>query len=157
MEKAQRTRFWLRLLSFGILSYARPLEMARRDVRDRESDLQKYDALISEANVLDAENARTVNFEGVRASNHAFAGIPVIGGAAYGPDWDMLRQEILDRDSYTCQEESASCNGPLQIHHRVPLSQGGVNGPANLVTLCYYHHSRKHAHMRVQSRGNLRS
>ena len=76
-----------------------------------------------------------------------FSDIPVLNGADYPLDWDNLRDMILTRDNYECTEGDGYCDGPLQIHHIVPLSKGGPNDPDNLTTLCFYHHSLKHSHM----------
>ena len=32
----------------------------------------------------------------------------------------------------------------LQVHHIVPVSQGGSNDPENLTTLCWHHHDLVH-------------
>jgi hypothetical protein len=32
----------------------------------------------------------------------------------------------------------------LEMHHRVPVSQGGLNEPNNLTTLCWAHHRMQH-------------
>lgn len=53
-----------------------------------------------------------------------------------------LREEILKRDGYTCQECGSREN--LQIHHIKYRSKGGSDDPENLVTLCELCHYRKH-------------
>lgn len=58
-----------------------------------------------------------------------------------------LRASIIRRDGGVCR----MCNRPggsgrhLQVHHRRPVSQGGDNDPANLVTLCDACHAGVHA------------
>jgi len=57
-----------------------------------------------------------------------------------------LRNEILERNGYTCQLCGSGPGDPdpyypnrkvrLQIDHRVPLSQGGTNEPENLRVVC---------------------
>lgn len=49
-----------------------------------------------------------------------------------------LRQFILQRDQWTCEECSVKLpEGPwLHIDHRVPKSKGGSDGPENLRVLC---------------------
>ena len=52
-----------------------------------------------------------------------------------------LRQDILDRDNYTCQECGNSIsqepNLLLEIDHIKPVSKGGVTEANNLRTLCW--------------------
>jgi 5-methylcytosine-specific restriction endonuclease McrA len=98
-----------------------------------------------------------LEIQGVRVSKHTFADLPVLGAAQYGVNWEQLRDMVLTRDDHECQEADGRCEGPLQIHHRTPLSRGGTNDLRNLVTLCHYHHCCKHPHMRERYRGSLRS
>lgn len=60
-----------------------------------------------------------------------------------GWDWNALRTAILIRDDYTCQ----GCGGQerLQVHHRVPLMDGGSNDPENLIALCRACHGHEHS------------
>lgn len=50
-------------------------------------------------------------------------------------DWDRVRFEVFERDSYTCtycgyQGDDVVCD------HRVPLIKGGTSDTDNLVTAC---------------------
>lgn len=45
-----------------------------------------------------------------------------------------IRKAILERDHYTCQACGRKTAG--QVHHIVPIAQGGGNDLHNLVTLC---------------------
>ena len=52
-----------------------------------------------------------------------------------------IKQEILLRDNYTCQNcgkksETLSQDIKLHIDHIIPLSKGGTNEPSNLRVLC---------------------
>ncbi len=59
--------------------------------------------------------------------------------------WENLRELVLERDNYTCQECHAfSMNGFLQVHHIKPLFRGGVNDETNLVALCPTCHKTAH-------------
>ena len=91
----------------------------------------------------------------MRISEHTFSDMPVVDKADYGFNWENLREQILTRDNYECRESDERCLGPLQIHHIVPLSKGGSNEMNNLKTLCFYHHSLKHRHMREKYNGNI--
>ena len=52
-----------------------------------------------------------------------------------------LRQEILERDDYTCQKCGNSTykeeNLLLEVDHIIPVSKGGKTVPENLQTLCW--------------------
>ena len=70
---------------------------------------------------------------------------------------DAYSLRILYRDNFTCQdcgEFHAFKNefgifvpiddGKLNVHHIVPVSEGGGDEPSNLVTLCVNCHLRRH-------------
>ena len=50
----------------------------------------------------------------------------------------QLRFEVLKRDGFRCRlcGAVASQNTQLQLDHKIPVSRGGTNDPANLQTLC---------------------
>lgn len=50
-----------------------------------------------------------------------------------------LRNQILERDDYTCQECGATEEDEveLQVDHKIPRSKGGSNEPSNLQVLCF--------------------
>jgi len=65
--------------------------------------------------------------------------------SAYPPDWRKRRKLVLRRDRFTCQD----CGGSdpvaeLEVHHRVPISDGGSHELNNLVTLCDGCHDGRH-------------
>ena len=64
---------------------------------------------------------------------------------------------ILYRDKFTCQDcgeihtlkneygvPMPVDDGKVEIHHIVPVSEGGGDEPSNLVTLCHDCHMRRH-------------
>ena len=66
-------------------------------------------------------------------------------------EWRRLREEVLERDAYQCQEcmvavgETVRSTGPTaEIHHKTPLSEGGTNDVENLTVLCPDCHRQKH-------------
>ena len=65
----------------------------------------------------------------------------------YPADWDERRQQVYERDNYTCQSCGATggSDGLHELHadHITPLSQGGSHDLANLQTLCRGCHDRK--------------
>jgi len=60
-----------------------------------------------------------------------------------------LRYQILERDKRTCQDCGARPGEgvALQVHHILPVHQGGNNDESNLVTLCSNCHGGRHALM----------
>ena len=59
------------------------------------------------------------------------------------PIGQRLRQQILERDRFTCQECGAT--DALQIDHIHPRIKGGTNHPTNLQVLCQPCNARKGA------------
>ncbi len=65
-----------------------------------------------------------------------------------------LLHAVRFRDRNTCQFEfvdGKKCGSKrwLEIHHRIPVNQGGANRLANLVTLCRAHHRALHQNLGV--------
>jgi 5-methylcytosine-specific restriction endonuclease McrA len=59
------------------------------------------------------------------------------------------KHTVFRRDQGKCTHVNASgqrCNQDrwIEVHHIVPLSQGGSNEPENLTTLCSFHHDLVH-------------
>ena len=145
----------VRFLTFDLVANKRNIETWERRRARSLADVQEYERLLSKARELDKLYA-SIEMQGVRISKHTFSDLPVEGQADYGIDWESLRERVLDRDGLECRERDGRCSGPLQIHHIVPLSKGGTNDLDNLVTICHYHHSLKHRHMRNECNGNIR-
>ena len=64
----------------------------------------------------------------------------------------QYREEILSRDQHRCQScEQPKAIGDLEVHHVIPVAQGGLDEPTNLVTLCKYCHDREewYGHVRI--------
>lgn len=59
-----------------------------------------------------------------------------------GRAWRRLRDEILARDSYTCQC-CGRVGGRLELDHIVNVAQGGTNDKSNLQILCHSCHKPK--------------
>jgi hypothetical protein len=147
LKKEKKKGFFSSLLTLGLINNSKKIKSASEYLKKCQEDADKYDNLKLEAADLGEQLKEVVKLKGVRVSKMVFSDIRVLNGADYPLDWDNLRDMILTRDNYECTEEDGYCNGPLQIHHIVPLSKGGPNDPDNLTTLCYYHHSLKHPHM----------
>jgi hypothetical protein len=50
-----------------------------------------------------------------------------------------LRRHVVTRDG-GCTVEACTSRYRLEVHHSTPWSHGGRTDPANLITLCWYHH-----------------
>ncbi|KAA0275386.1 MAG: HNH endonuclease [Acidobacteria bacterium] len=59
------------------------------------------------------------------------------------PGWSKLRAEALRRDGRRCVHCGAGDDG-LEIHHVVPVSEGGANVLSNVVTICHACHRGAH-------------
>ena len=61
--------------------------------------------------------------------------------------WHKLRRSILERDSHKCTvwtSDDRRCNRPAHaVDHIKPVSQGGTDHPANLASICEWHHGIK--------------
>lgn len=63
--------------------------------------------------------------------------------AARGKNWRTIRNLILARDSYTCQDCKAT-DIKLEVHHLLALALGGDNRIQNLLALCVPCHRKRH-------------
>ncbi len=157
LKKARWKQSMLRFFTLGMIRADQLTIEAESKVSSAKLMADQFDSLLLASKALDDDLLQYVEVDGIRISRNAFADFPRIGAKGYPRDWEFLRETILTRDNYTCQEMSASCDGPLQIHHKISLSKGGSNSVANLISLCLSHHSLKHSHMRSKYFGNLRS
>jgi len=131
-------------LTLGLWSNSKKIEKASGILSDalRDSDLLKEAQ--QDISRIHSMLDEFVEENGVRVAVCMFPDVTLDGRHTYGPNWLEIRQTILVRDDYACQHADGRCNGPLQIHHRRPLSKGGTNEGTNLVTLCRYHHGQQH-------------
>jgi hypothetical protein len=62
---------------------------------------------------------------------------------------DDAKKAAKERDGWACQAPGrgmeSECGGGLVVHHVLPLGRGGQDHPANLVSLCTWHHVEVHA------------
>ncbi|MBC8087290.1 MAG: RecQ family ATP-dependent DNA helicase [Phycisphaerae bacterium] len=62
--------------------------------------------------------------------------------------WREVRAIVLDRDNRRCTECGEHCaNGDADVHHLVPRASGGMDEPANLITLCDGCHAARHPNL----------
>ncbi len=137
----------IQIFTLGFLSNSKNISYYENLLQTSKIELKEYIELVSESDALFLNN-NALTLEGVRTGKATNDNISVIGQEDYGIEWDANRSNILSRDDNDCQESDGYCDGPLQVHHIIPLSKGGTNNESNLVTLCKYHHSLKHDHMR---------
>ncbi|MFN2282748.1 MAG: DEAD/DEAH box helicase [Anaerolineales bacterium] len=74
----------------------------------------------------------------------------------YGPEWEQIRQAVLERDNQRCVYcGKPNSSAPLHVHHKMPLrsfsSYQEANQLDNLVSLCPRCHQRAEAIVRVNS------
>jgi 5-methylcytosine-specific restriction protein A len=73
---------------------------------------------------------------------------PSASKRGYNNAWQKIRQYVLLRDNYTCQQCKrviGSKKGECHVDHIKALSKGGTNDMDNLQTLCNTCHSIKTA------------
>lgn len=139
---------WTSILSLGAFRLADYVKEADEEHQAAAEDLSEYDDLTQEKGHLESELQLSTSVGTARLSEHGAQATSVVGRGEYGPHWDSIRRRILARDNYKCTESDGRCRGALDVHHVVPISRGGTNVDHNLVTLCRYHHSRKHPGMK---------
>lgn len=74
----------------------------------------------------------------------------------YGPDWDKIRQRVINRDGNRCQVcGTISINSPLHVHHIQPFrsfaDRDTANQLSNLITLCPACHRQAETSVRIRS------
>lgn len=148
LEQARKFDKLLQLFTLGIFN----LKKRIAKLNDRLRKFQKLQARLEVANAASDQYSivdKTKTIGGVARSGSSEHGTQtILMPARYGSDWDTIRREILHRDNFSCQEADHRCTNVLQVHHKIPLSRGGSNSPDNLITLCKFHHSQKHPHMK---------
>ncbi len=75
-------------------------------------------------------------------------GTPLAVGTSSTAITPRNRRYVLHRDGGMCTIDGCRSRHRLQPHHIEPRSAGGINDPANLTTLCWFHH-----HVVIHGRG----
>ncbi len=148
LEQAKNKDFWLRLFSFGFLNNKNEIHNAQIIYKSCVQQSDTYNSLIEKNELIDKQLNDLKDFDGSRISSINIPTQNVLNKEDYGEDWISIRNNVLERDNFECQEFNAYCSDTLHVHHIIPLSKGGTNAIDNLITLCEYHHSLKHPHMR---------
>ena len=137
----------LKKLTFGLLNLNIKEANCKAFLFERRQELDYY--INSKKNYQDINVlVKNVNIEGSSVTKVNSLSRITAGGTDYGADWEDISRHVRKRDLYQCNESDNNCVDSLQVHHIIPLSAGGSNDYNNLVTLCEYHHSLKHPHMR---------
>jgi RecQ family ATP-dependent DNA helicase len=62
--------------------------------------------------------------------------------------WRAVRAVVLARDADACRACGETCSqGEADVHHLIPRAAGGVDDPANLITLCDGCHAAHHPNL----------
>ena len=62
--------------------------------------------------------------------------------------WREVRAVVLARDNRRCKQCGEICSdGEADVHHLVPRAAGGMDDPANLITLCDGCHAARHPNL----------
>jgi 5-methylcytosine-specific restriction endonuclease McrA len=61
-----------------------------------------------------------------------------------GWKWSHLAAAARNRDGNQCTVEGCTETTNLQVHHRIPIRDGGTDQLSNLTTLCHTHHQTVH-------------
>ena len=65
-------------------------------------------------------------------------------------DWLRIRAAVLARDGSRCTSCGiAVASADADIHHLVPRAAGGLDDPANLITLCDGCHAARHPNLQA--------
>lgn len=57
-------------------------------------------------------------------------------------EMNKLRKKVIERDKNTCQLCSVNY-GVMEVHHKIPIEQGGLTELDNLITICFECHRKK--------------
>ena len=64
----------------------------------------------------------------------------------YNEEFRAMKFLILQRDNFRCLKcNDYTSSSELDVHHIIRRSTGGLNAPANLITLCRMHHDEIHS------------
>lgn len=155
LQEEERRGRLIRIFTLGLFRNEGRIHAAQCELIRCEKDVVSFEQLEARASSVDHGLRETTVIPGARLSERTIVDMPTLASTDYGPEWETIREQILDRDGHECSEADGRCEGPLQVHHRIPLSKRGTHNQNNLITLCEYHHSLKHPHMRGHRGGRI--
>lgn len=110
---------------------------------------QDLDQLRRELAELRAQVAVVAKWSGVPADELlAVARSEVKAKTETRRGWLKAKEAALFRAGARC--EVCGYSGPLNVHHKVPRSEGGTDDLGNLAVLCPTHHAEAHAGPRTK-------
>ena len=66
-------------------------------------------------------------------------------------EWEVTRSGVLRRDGYRCVECGADlARDGAHVHHVLPRAAGGIDEPANLISLCQLCHAAVHPNLQAR-------
>lgn len=70
----------------------------------------------------------------------------------YGRSWEIIRERILQRDQYLCQNHRRQkiAKKATSVDHIIPKAHGGTDDDSNLESLCWECHRAKTARERIR-------
>ena len=147
LDSQKRINQLVKIFTLGFFNNEKRVAKFQIQLSEKKNNFDKYHELESRTENL-ANSKDTDKLKDIRMGENTHSDIHVIGREDYGNDWEIIREVIISRDNHQCQESDGYCSGTLQVHHITPLTRGGTNQTHNLITLCLYHHSLKHEHMK---------
>ncbi|HEY5889747.1 MAG TPA: HNH endonuclease [Acidimicrobiia bacterium] len=75
-------------------------------------------------------------------------GIPMRYGLSSRPVPPALSRAMMNTTGGTCGIDGCNSRYRVEVHHKVPFSEGGPTDPENLLPLCWFHH-----HIVIHQRG----
>lgn len=72
-----------------------------------------------------------------------------------GKEYEELRNQIFERDNWTCRNPNCRSHKNLTVHHKVKRSKLRLDVPENLITLCVECHDLVEAGKLVIETGGL--
>lgn len=124
-----------------------PVKQAFGAVDDPQA-YESREAAEDHAEELSDTGERNVYLQGANSQDETDVDAYLVSRNPPEHRFETVRKDILERDSYTCQEcgvQGSPGDGTLDVHHITPRSQGGSNDPENLQTLCGDCHRFLHA------------
>ena len=93
----------------------------------------------------------------LRAGPHPRTGTSPYQQILRSPRWQKVRAAVQARDGERCQlEEQGECYGRLEVHHLVPVREGGDPYDLGNLVVCRGHHEAIEAHYRAERRSRNR-
>ena len=141
LRRARRNKFRYRPVRF--LNRIKPIGWLPPSIQSRVNNLIHRIKLIQAKLPFSNLILEVGNFDVQKMVNPNIQGKEYQQGLTYG--FNELREFILARDHYSCQNKSCTkTDKHLHVHHKFFKSQGGTDRADNLITLCKKCHMDLH-------------